>query len=75
MVALHRRAGAVGRQLQGREVGELPLPVAKLLVQRFAREPLALPYRIVCVLQRKCRQLRSTARYRRVVQNRELTLE
>ncbi len=58
---LHGRAGLVGGQLQGGEAGEVLLPVAELLVQHFALQPLALPGGVVGVLDGQRRQGRGPA--------------
>jgi hypothetical protein len=52
--ALYRRPGPVGRQLQhGRRAGERLLPVLHLGDERVALHPLALPHRVVRVLDRQ----------------------
>ena len=57
-----RRARAVGGQLQGGEAGELPPPVAELLRQHLAAQPLPLPDRVVGVLHRQLGQRRRRPR-------------
>ena len=58
-LALHRRARAVGREVQDeRKVGELTLPEGGLLGERLALPPLPLPEHVVGILHGERRERR-----------------
>ena len=64
-----QRPRTVGRQQQhGWRAFQLLLPVSKLLVQYFALQPVPLPHRVVCVLDRQLRQSAGLAQQRRFIQ-------
>ena len=54
----HRRTGAVGGQRRRLGAAEVPAPEAELRLKRIAGEPLALPCRVIAVLNRQRRERR-----------------
>ena len=74
-VAQYRRTRPVGGQLQRGQISELRLPVGELALQHLALQPLALPHRVVGILDRQRRQPGLAPPHECVVGTRQLALE
>ncbi|MFT3764378.1 MAG: hypothetical protein QM820_02475 [Minicystis sp.] len=75
-IRLHRRARPIGGQLDG--VGravELLLPVGDLPIERLARQPLALPGRVIGILNRKLGKTGLLAGLMGTVERRQLAIQ
>jgi len=71
-MARHRRAPAIGRQVEHRHPGQRLPPIGELALQRFPLQPLPLPHRVVGILHRQLGQRRRRPCRERCIQLRHL---
>src|SRR5215216_3560001 len=71
-VGLHRRPGSIGREFeQWRDICQLRSPIGELFFQPLTLQPVSLPDREVCVLNRQLLKWRRASGNVRVVERRE----